>query len=51
MLGHIQNAEGNLRPGNEGEGGAELNESLCGRPEQEPVEILLLLVQVTQVNG
>ena len=46
MLGQIQNLEGN-----EGEGGAGLNESACRRREGEPMEPLLLLVQVTQANG
>ena len=51
MLGHIQDIEGNLGHGNEGEGGGDQHESLCKRWEREPVEPLLLLVQVTQVNG
>ena len=46
MLGQIQNLEGN-----EGEGGAGLNKYACRRWEQEPMEPLLLLVQVTQANG
>ena len=51
MLGHIQHIEGNVGPGNEGEGGAEQNESLCRRWKWEPAEPLLLLKQVMQVNG
>ena len=51
MLGHIQDGERNLGDGNEGEGGADQHESLCGRWEREPVKPLLLLIQVTQVNG
>ena len=51
MLGHIPITEGNLGRENEGEGSADQNGSLCERREQEPVEPLLLLIQVTQVNG
>ena len=50
MLGHIQDIEGNLGHGNEGEGGVDQHESLCERWEREPVEPLLLLVQVTVIN-
>ena len=46
MLGQIHNLEGH-----EGEGGTGPNESACGRQEREPMEPLLLLVQVTQANG
>ena len=46
MLGLNQNLGGN-----EGKGGAGLNESTCRRWEQEALEPLLLLVQVTQANG
>ena len=42
--------EGNLGHESEGEGGADQNGSLCGRQEQESVEPLLLLIQVTQLN-
>ena len=51
MLGHIPIAEGNVGHEDKGEGGADQDGSLCGRQEQEPVEPLLLLIQVTQVNG
>ena len=51
MLGHIPTAEGSLGHENEGEGGADQDGSLCGKREWEPVEPLLLLIQVTQVNG
>ena len=51
MLGHISIPEGNPRCEDEGEGGADQDGSLCGRREREPVEPLLLLIQVTQVNG
>ena len=44
ILGQIQNLEGN-------EGGAGPNESACRRWEWEPIEPLLLVVQVTQANG
>ena len=46
MLGLNQNLGGN-----EGEGGAGPNESVCRRREWEVLEPLLLLVQVTQANG
>ena len=46
MLGQIQNLEGNG-----GEGAVGPNESACRRQEQEPMEPLLLLIQVTQANG
>ena len=46
MLGQIQNLEGN-----EGEGRAGPNKSACRRWEWEPMEPLLLLVQVMQANG
>ena len=51
MLGHIPIAEGNVGREDEGEGGVDQDESLCGRREWEPVEPLLLLIQVMQVNG
>ena len=51
MLGHIPITEGNLGCENEGEGGADQDGSLCVRQEWEPVEPLLLLTRVTQVNG
>ena len=51
MLGHIPITEGNLGCKNEGEGGTDQDGSLCGRQEWEPVEPLLLLIQVTQLNG
>ena len=51
MLGHIPIAEGNMGCEDEGEGGADQDGSLCGRQEWEPVEPLLLLIQVMQVNG
>ena len=51
MLGHIPTTEGNLGHDNEGEGGTDQNRSLCERREWEPVEPLLLLIQVMQVNG
>ena len=51
MLGHIPNMEGNLGHKSEREGEMDHNESLCKRQEREPVEPLLLLIQVTQVNG
>ena len=51
MLGHIPTMEGNLGHENEREGGMDQNESLCEKWEREPVEPLLLLIQVTQVNG
>ena len=46
MLGLNQNLGGN-----EGEWGTGPNESACRRREQEALEPLLLLVQVTQANG
>ena len=46
MLGLNQNLGGN-----EGEGGTGPNKSACRRREQEALEPLLLLVQVTQANG
>ena len=46
MLGLNQNLGGN-----EGEGGTGPNKSACRRQEQEALEPLLLLVQVTQANG
>ena len=51
MFGHIPIAEGNLGCEKGGEGGMDQDGSLCGRWEQEPVEPLLLLIQVMQVNG
>ena len=51
MLGHIPITEGNLGREDEGEGGTDQNGSLCERQEWEPVEPLLLLIQVMQVNG
>ena len=51
MLGHIPIMEGNLGCEDEGEGGADQNGPLCERQEWESVEPLLLLIQVTQVNG
>ena len=51
MLGHIPIVEGNLGCENEGEEGADQDGSLCGRQERKPVEPLLLLIQVMQVNG
>ena len=51
MLGHIPIAEGNTGHEDEGKGGADQDGSLCGRQEWEPVEPLLLLIQVMQVNG
>ena len=46
MLGLNQNLGGN-----EGEGGTGPNKFACRRQEQEALEPLLLLVQVTQANG
>ena len=46
MLGQIRNLEGN-----KGEWGAGPNKSTCRRWEWEPMEPLLLFVQVTQANG
>ena len=46
MLGLNQNLGGN-----EGKGGMGLNKSACRRWGQEALKPLLLLVQVTQVNG
>ena len=46
MLGQNQNLGEN-----EGERGAEQNESVCGRWERELTEPLVLLIQVTQANG
>ena len=51
MLGHIPTIEENLGCENEWEGGTDQNGSLCEKREWEPVEPLLLLIQVTQVNG
>ena len=51
ILGHVPTIEGNLGHKDEGEGGVDQNGSLCGRREWESVEPLLLLIQVTQVNG
>ena len=51
MLGHIPTIEKNLGHENKGEGGTDQNGSLCEKREWEPVEPLLLLIQVTQVNG
>ena len=51
MLGHIPTIEENLGHENEGEWGTDQNGSLCEKQEWEPVEPLLLLIQVTQVNG
>ena len=51
MLGHIPIVEGNAGCEDEGEGGADQDGSLCGRWQWGPVEPLLLLIQVTQVNG
>ena len=51
MLGHIPITEGSVGCENEGERGMDQDGSLCGRWEWEPVEPLLLLVQVMQVNG
>ena len=47
MLGHVPTMEGNLGHESEGEGGTDLNGSLCERREWESVEALLLLIQVT----
>ena len=46
MLGHIPIVEENLGHENEGEGGVDQDGSLCGRQKREPVEPLLLLIQV-----
>ena len=51
MLGHIPITEGNTGHKDGEEGVADQDGSLCGRWEWEPVEPLLLLVQVTQANG
>ena len=51
MFGHIPITEGNVGCKDEGVGGVDQDGSLCGRWGQEPVEPLLLLIQVMQVNG
>ena len=54
MRGHISTSSGDGgHEGceNEGEGGVDQNGSLCSQRGGESVEPLLLLIQVTQVNG
>ena len=51
MLGHISTISGDRGCEHEGEGGADHNGSLCSRCRGESIEPLLLLIQVTEVNG
>ena len=51
MLGHISTINGDGGCECEVEGGADHNGFLCSQHGGESIELLLLLIQATQVNG